>query len=259
MVTLAISNQKGGVGKTTLTLNIAHILSLKSSRRVLAIDNDPQGNLTASMSANPKTIKSSILDAYQDQSIRPGSVTKNLDLLSANIRLAPIADRDFQVIFKLKEALHRLKKRNPNNGYDYVLIDCMPSFGHLQLAALTAADYVIIPVKLAPYALAGLKDLLDTIDRVKKYMNPKIKVLGIAINQVDGRRLTMEREIEEMLRETYGELVFKTRIHKRVKIEESPAFQNAIGVYDPKGLALHEFKSLTREIVKRIDRKVSWR
>ena len=136
--------------------------------------------------------------------------------------------------------------------FDYAIIDCSPSFGHLHLAALNAADYVLIPVKPSPYELAGLKDLFNTIEKAKKYYNSKLKILGIVINQVDVRKPVIEREMEEVLRETYGDLVLKSKINKRVKIEESPAFQEPITVYDPKGPSAKEFKTMTNEILRRI-------
>jgi chromosome partitioning protein len=117
---------------------------------------------------------------------------------------------------------------------------------------LVAATYVLIPVKPAPYALAGLKDLFETIERARKYFNPNLKILGIIINQVDGRNFVMEREMEEALREGYGDLVFKNKIKKRIKIEESPAFQKSITEYNPKGPAAKEFKALTQEIFQRL-------
>ena len=187
-------------------------------------------------------------------------MSKNLYFIGSNIRLSTIAERDFQVIFKLKEALATFRKEKPvgktgkpiPKPFDYTIIDCLPSFGHLHLAALNAADYVLIPVKPAPYALAGMKDLFATIDKAKKYFNPKLKILGIIINQFDGRKPVMEREMEAILRETYSDLVLKTKINKRVKIEESPAFQQGITAYDPKGPSAQEFKSLAREILRRI-------
>jgi chromosome partitioning protein len=254
MVTLAISNQKGGVGKTTIAFNIAQILSNRRSTKVLAVDNDPQGNLTSSFIENSTKIHGTILDAYEGKHLVPEKISKNLDLLGSNITLAPIAERDFQVIFQLKESLEKLVSAPESASYDYVIIDCLPSFGHLHLAALNAADFVLIPVKPAPYSLAGMKDLFDTIERTRKYINPNIKVLGIVINQVDGRNLVMEREMGEVLRETYKDLVFKTRINKRVKVEESPVFKKPVTEYHPKGASAKEFKALVQEILHRLKR-----
>jgi len=250
MITIAIANQKGGVGKTTISYNLAAMIAhWKPRLRVLAIDNDPQGNLTSSFLENPEQLTANILDAYNDKPIIPRQISKNLYLFGSNIALAPVAERDFQVVFRLKDALGMLQDQ-----FDYAIIDCLPSFGHLHLAALNAADCVLIPVKPSPYALAGMKDLLSTVKQAKKYFNPKLKILGIIINQVDGRKPVMEREMEKVLRETYKNMVLKAKINKRVKVEESPAFQQAITTYDPNGPASKEFKTVTREILRRISR-----
>ena len=254
MITIAIANQKGGVGKTTIAFNLAQILASKNGVKVLAVDNDPQGNLTSSWLENPDEMKGDILNAYDKKPLEPEQISNHINLLGANIKLASVAERDFQVIFRLKESLDKIQGDPDVRGYDYVIIDCLPSFGHLHLAALVAATYVLIPVKPAPYALAGLKDLFETIERARKYFNPNLKILGIIINQVDGRKFVMEREMEEALREGYGDLVFKNKIKKRIKIEESPAFQKSIKEYNPKGPAAKEFKALTQEIFQRLKR-----
>ena len=263
MIIIAVANQKGGVGKTTIAFNLAHILAGKRRTKVLAVDNDPQGNLTSSFVESPLVAKASILNAYEDNPLEPMQVSKNLFFIGSDISLSMIAERDFQAVFKLKEALRRLcMKRNAigksgepaSRHFDYVILDCLPSFGLLHLAALNAADYVLVPVKAAPYSLAGMKDLFATIDKAKKYFNHSLQILGIVINQRDGRRPIIEREMENALRKTYSDLVLKARINKRVKIEESPAFNKGIVAYDPKGPAAREFKSLADEILERIKR-----
>jgi len=254
MITIAIANQKGGVGKTTIAFNLAQILATKRSN-VLAIDNDPQGNLTSSFLEDPIKLNSNILDIYDKNDLDPMQISKNLYFIGANISLSTIAERDFQVIFRLKEGLESLRNIPgiPSvESIDYTIIDGLPSFGHLHLAALAAADYVLIPVKPAPYALSGLKDLLTTIEKAKKYFNPGLKILGILINQLDGRNLIMEREMENVLRDTYKDMVLKTRIKKRVSIEESSAFQKPITTYAPHSSPAKDFRSMKGEILKRI-------
>ena len=260
MITIAVANQKGGVGKTTIAFNLAHILASKRSTKVIAFDNDPQGNLTSSFLEGPMAPEADIINAYNGKMPDPIQVSKNLYFIGSSIDLSTIAERDFQVIFKLKETIEGLKTRNnigkpgkPSlNQIDYAIIDSLPSFGHLHLAALNAADYVLIPVKPAPYALAGMKGLFDTIKKAKQYFNPALKILGIVINQFDGRKPVIEREMENVLRETYGDLVLKTKINKRVKIEESPAFNKGITAYDPNGPSAREFKKLTDEVLRRV-------
>ena len=154
MTIIAIANQKGGVGKTTITFNLAHILSKGRQTSVLAIDNDPQGNLTGSF-IKELPHEAHVLNVYDGKPTEPIKIDPQLHLLCADISLAPVAERDFAVIFKLKEGIDLLKPKN-SPAFDYILIDCLPSFGHLQLAAFHAADFVLIPIRPTPYALAGI-------------------------------------------------------------------------------------------------------
>jgi len=255
MTTIAVANQKGGVGKTTIAFNLAHVLAKGNQTNVLAIDNDPQGNLTGSFIKDLPLPRAHVLNLYEGKISEPIRINPRLHLLCADISLAPVADWDFSVIFKLKEGIDHL---NPKNSpvFDYTLIDCLPSFGQLQLAALHAAEFVLIPVRPTPYALSGMKDLFKTIEKTKKYFNPNLKVAGIIVNQVDGRRIIIEREMETALRETYGSLVFKNRINKRVRLEESPAFQQSIIQYDPQSPAAIDFQAVARELKRRIRSKL---
>jgi chromosome partitioning protein len=253
MITIAIANQKGGVGKTTIAFNLSHILANIHRKRVLTIDNDPQGNLTSSLLEDPSKLEAHILKAYNEEPSIPMQISENLYLLGSDITLAKVAERDFQNISKLKESIKRIDVSKEAGGFDYAVIDCLPSFGHLHLAALNAADFVLIPVKPTPYALAGMKDLFQTIESARKHFNPALSVIGIIINQVDGRKPVIEREMAEALREAYGDLVLKATINKRVRVEESPAFQKAITAYDPNGPAVDEFNALVTEILSRIE------
>ena len=252
MVTIAVANQKGGVGKTTIAFNLAQTLAVQHRKNILAIDNDPQANLTSSFLEKPIESEANVITAYDEEPLMPQQITRSIKLLGSDTNLAAVAERDFSVIFRLKESLKTLQSGPDSKDFDFIIIDCLPSFGHLHLAALTAADYVIIPVKPAPYGLAGMKDLFETIKKAKKYFNANLKILGIVINQSDGRRPIIEREMEKALREAYGDMVFKTKINKRVKFEESPAFQQSITQYSPKGPAAKEFEALTAEILQRL-------
>ena len=246
--TISIINQKGGVGKTTITFNLAKGLAEKGSK-VLVIDNDPQGNLTGAFLNDPTTLKANVLDLYSNERVKitPEKITDNLFLIGANIHLSKISDGEFDIIFRLKEGLETIKQ-----AFDYVLIDCLPAFGYLNMAALNAADFVLIPTKPAPFALAGLKDLLGTIRKVKKRINPDLKVLGIVLNLIEGRKTTIADELERVLREEYGSLIFTTKLNKGVKVEESPTFCQSIMEYDPQGKLAVQFHALLEEFIQRI-------
>ncbi len=254
MKTIAITNQKGGVGKTTISFNLSRILADKFKKKVLVIDNDPQGNLSSSFVDENRPFSSgeAILDAYDENKLKPIEISKNLHLLGANINLAPVAERAFPVIFNLKGEILKLDKSMGKQSYDFCIIDCLPSFGHLNLAALFAADYVLIPVKPSPYALAGMQDLFKTISKVRKNLNKSLKILGIVINQVEGRKTLLQNDMQEALRENYQDLVFKTMIKKRIRLEESPIFQKDIASYNPRSQSAEEFLSLAKELLKRL-------
>jgi len=158
---VAVVNQKGGVGKTTISFNLAKGLAFKRYR-VLVIDNDPQGNLTSAFLEEPEDLNSSVLDIYREKEVIPRAIDENLHLIGSNIHLAKVADGDFEIIFRLKEALVKWE-----DDYDLIIIDCLPSFGYLNMAALNASDQVLIPVTPSPFALSGLVDLLQTIDKTK--------------------------------------------------------------------------------------------
>jgi len=216
---------------------------------VLAIDNDPQGNLTKSFLEDPNAFTGDIFSAYTDDIPTPQPITPKLDLLGANQELSKVADMDFDNIYKLQDVKDKFDQK-----YDFCIIDSHPSLDRLQLAVLSAADYIIIPVKPAPYSLQGMTDLFNIIQKIKKRVNPDLEILGILINQADGRTLVLEREMEETLRETYDGLVFKTKLHKRTAVEQSPALNKPITEHAPKNPSTGEFNALAAEILARIRR-----
>ncbi len=251
MAIIAIANQKGGVGKTTIAFNLAKGLA-ERRYKILALDNDPQGNLTSSFLDDPTKLIADILNLYEKDNpqIAPHQISDNLFLIGANIHLAKIADSDFEVIFKLREGLENIKR-----NYDFVLIDCLPIFGYLNMAALNAADYVLIPTKPAPFALMGLKDLFETIGKAQRRLNKELKVLGIVLNLVEGRKTTIGSEIEEVLRESYQGSVFETNLYKTVKMEESPSFSQSVMEYDPQSKTAFQFKEFIDEFLRRYNEK----
>lgn len=254
MITIAITNQKGGVGKTTISFNLSRILADTFKKRVLVIDNDPQGNLTSSFIDEESISQGNVLDVYDEKLGQPIEITKRLHLLGANINLAPVAERAFPVIFNLKNGIAKLNSACRGKTYDFVIIDCLPSFGHLNLAALVAADYVLIPVKPSPYALAGMQDLIKTTHKVKKNLNAELEILGIVINQVEGRKTILQDDMQEALKENYPDLVFKSIIKKRIKLEESPLFKKGITAYQPNSPSAEEFTEFAQEFLKRIQK-----
>lgn len=249
MTTIAIANQKGGVGKTTIAFNLAKGLAQRGFR-VLAIDNDPQGNLTGALLEDPTNLQADIFSIYQDENfvVIPEKIETNLELIGSTIHLAKISDSDFDVIFRLSEGIEDIK-----NNFDFVLIDCLPSFGYLTSAALNAADLVLIPTKPAPFALAGLKDLLDTIEKTKRRLNKNLRIAGIVLNLVEGRQTTIGEELESILRENYQELVFQVKINKGVKLEESPSFNQSVMEYDPNGKQAIQINQFLDEFLMRLD------
>lgn len=252
MIKIAITNQKGGVGKTTIAFNLSWILSKRFGKKVLLIDNDPQGNLSSSFSKPNTNGNGRTLDLYDERIPEPMKVCDCLDFLGADINLAPVAERAFPVIFNLKTGLSQMAVRH---GYDIVIIDCLPSFGHLNLAALVASDFVLIPVRPSPYALSGMQDLIRTITMVKKNLNPCLKILGIVINQIEGRKTVLQNDMRNILQSNFQDLVFESMIRKGIKLEESPLFQKDITSYHQNCPSSEEFIQLTKELLKRIKDK----
>jgi len=240
---IAVANQKGGVGKTTISWNLASGLA-KLGYKTLVIDNDPQGNLT-SYALGDAQLTSHVLDLYDGKHIEPQEVSENLFLYGANKSLSCIPERGIDGIWALKEGLAKIE-----NGFKYTIIDCLPGLENLLLASLIASDQILIPLKPAPFPLLGLRDLLDTIDRTKNRFHPNLDILGIVLNFVDSHEIVMEREIVKEIAEMFPDKLFKTKIIKRVKLEESTGCCQSIFDFEPKGYSAKNFNDFIKEVIQ---------
>lgn len=243
---IAFANQKGGVAKTTSTLNLAVALS-EQGYRVLVVDMDPQGNLTMSQGLNPDQITRSMFDVLVhrlplDQVIHEAEVdlaVSSIDLAGAELALSSMIGRERA----LEKALGPIKER-----YDFILVDTPPSLGLLTINALVAADEVIVPVQCEYLSLRGLVQLENTLSMIRENLNPDVGIQGILPTMFDSRTLH-SREAIEILQENFGELVFKTRIKKTVRYAEAPVKGSSVLKYDPAGNAAMAYRELAKEVL----------
>ena len=243
---IAFANQKGGVAKTTTTLNLGVALA-EQGLRVLAVDLDPQGNLTMSQGWNPDEIDRSMFDVLVHrlpiaEIVRTNELdvaVSSIDLAGAELALASMIGRERA----LEKALLPVRE-----NYDYVLIDTPPSLGLLTINALVASDGVIVPVQCEYLSLRGLVQLENTLSMIRENLNPHVAIQGILPTMFDGRTLHA-REAVEILQENFGDLVFKTRIRKTVRYAEAPVKGLSVLKYEPQGSAAQAYRDLAKEVV----------
>src|SRR5215213_2088313 len=243
---IVFANQKGGVAKTTTTLNLA-VAFKERGFRVLVVDLDPQGNLTMSQGLNPDTIERSMYDVLVHRiPIQDIVVEREIDLAVSSIDLAG-AELSLSAQMGRERALQ--KALTPVLGrYDYVLIDTPPSLGLLTINAFVAASGVIVPVQCEYLSLRGLVQLENTLAMVRENLNPEVKIEGILPTMFD-RRTLHSREAVEILEENFGDLVFKTRIRKTVRYAEAPVKGSSVLKYDPSGTAAEAYRDLAKEVL----------
>jgi len=243
---IAFANQKGGVAKTTSTLNLAVALQ-EQGLRVLVVDLDPQGNLTMSQGLNPDSIERSMFDVLVHRlPIAEVIHEREVDLAVSSIDLAG-AELALSSQIGRERALE--KSLNPvKSGYDYVLIDTPPSLGLLTINALVASDGVIVPVQCEYLSLRGLVQLENTLSMIRENLNPGVGIEGILPTMYDKRTLH-SREAVEILQENFGDLVFDTKIRKTVRYAEAPVKGTSVLKYDPSGNAAQAYRQLAKEVL----------
>lgn len=248
--TVAIANQKGGVGKTTTAVNLSACVA-QLGKRVLAVDIDPQGNMTSGLGVDKDSVAASIYDLLINRTdareATIGTQIDGLDLIPANIELAGAEVELVSMMAReqvLKRALYAVQ-----NDYDYVFIDCPPSLGLLTLNSLTAANTLMVPIQCEYYALEGLSQLMNTVKLVRMHLNPELDVEGVVLTMFDART-NLSTQVVSEVKKFFKNKVYNTIIPRSVRLSEAPSFGRPISVYDPRSTGAKAYAALAQELVK---------
>lgn len=256
---ISIVNQKGGVGKTTTALNMASWLSLYAHSKVLVLDMDGQCNMTACVNIDYSKVKATTYDLITNDDIKAEDIIyKNNNLLfdiiisddrlnNIDLVINGIMDRERQLLYKLEPIV---------NKYDYIIIDCSPSLNLATINALTTSDYILIPVQADYLGIRGTAKLLESVEKIKTRMNPKLDILGVFATMYDNRRIN-DRNIYETIQEQFKEKAFNTCIRESVRLKESPIVKKSIFEYDKSSNGYYDYYSLMIEVWKRLGGNVN--
>jgi len=252
---ISIANQKGGVGKTTTAINVSSLIAA-AEKKTLLIDIDPQANSSSGLGVsnqNPSVYEVLIGSKRMDEVII-NTYMPFMDLLPSNINL--VGAEIEMVDFSDREILLKKALNGTRDNYDFIIIDCPPSLGLLTLNSLTASDSVLIPVQCEYFALEGLGQLLNTINIVKQHFNRNLSIEGVLLTMYDSR-LKLSQQVAEEVRKYFGDKVFKTVIHRNIRISEAPSFGKPIILYDAVSTGSKNYMALASELLERNEIKVN--